>query len=119
MGEIVVGIVAAIVGFVSGLLTPWVKWEVEKRRERLAYRRRTVEVWRIAIDGEKYEPTDSRSDFLSSPAYTSLRPRLTKEGRKKIEAARTVYVGGGRGDSVRKQMLLDEVARIERSWGLL
>ena len=119
MVEIAVGIVGAVIGFVSGLLTPWVKWEVDKRRERLAYRRRTVELWRTAIDREKHEPTDSRSDFLASPAYTSLRPHLSEEARRKVEAPRTVYVGGGRGDSVRKQVLLDEVARIERTWALL
>ena len=36
-----------------------------------------------------------------------------------IEAPRTMYVGGARGDNVRQYTLLDEVARLEWEWGLL
>jgi hypothetical protein len=43
---------------------------------------------------------------------------MAKDVIDKFEAPRTVYVGGGRGDDVRKQMLLDEVARLEEKWGL-
>jgi hypothetical protein len=56
---------------------------------------------------------------LSSVVYSSLRPHLRQEVIKMIEAPRTVYVGGARGDNVRQYTLLDEITRIEREWDLI
>lgn len=119
MSEVIVGIVSAAVGFASGLLTPWIKWQVEKRREQLAYRREAVKAWRTAIELEKYQFADERSTLLSSAAYSGLRVHLSAEALKTVEAVRTVNVGGARGDSVQKHVLLDEVARLEKKWVLL
>lgn len=119
MSEVIVAIASAVVGFASGLLTPWIKWQVEKRREQLAYRRELVKAWRAAIEQEKYQFADERSTLLSSAAYSGLRVQLSAEALKTVEAVRTVYVGGARGDSVQKHVLLDEVARLEKKWALL
>jgi len=84
-----------------------------------ANRRELIKSWRVAIEGEKFDFIDYRSTFLSSALYSSMRLHLSPEVVKKIEAPRTFYVGGARGDFVRKYMLLDEVARIENLWGLV
>lgn len=38
---------------------------------------------------------------------------------KKVEAIRTFYATGARGGFFRNQVLLDEVARLEKKWGLV
>jgi hypothetical protein len=43
---------------------------------------------------------------------------MNKEVIARFEAKYTVYASGGRGDDVHKQMLLDEVSRLEKKWGL-
>jgi len=119
MSEVIVGIVSAAVGFASGLLTPWIKWQIDKRREQLAYRRESVKAWRAAIEKEEYQSADELSTFLSSAAYSGLRIHLSAEALKTVEAVQTIYVGGARGDFVQKNVLLDEVARLEKEWALL
>lgn len=92
--------------------------ETEAERNTLqAKRRELVYSWRSAIEAEKYDFIDYRSKFLSSAVYSGIRPFLLPEVIQKIEAARTFYVPGARGN-VRRYLLLDEVTRIEREWGL-
>lgn len=109
-------IIAALLGLVAGvvgsLIAPWVQWAVEKRRSTLAYRADTIRRWREAVDG------DPRG-FLNTSQYASLRPHLKKEVLSRVEDHRTHIAAGGRGGDAKKQMLLDEIARIEREWGLL
>lgn len=52
--------------------------------------------------------------------YASLRPHMNPEIVEKLEKPRTIYVSnGGRGQSLEKQWLLDEVARLENEvWKL-
>jgi hypothetical protein len=91
----------------------------EERAELRAHRRKLIESWRTAVEAEEYDFIDYQSTFLASAVYSSLRPHLSSEVVRKVEAPRTVYVGGARGDFVRHYMLLDEVARLERLWGLV
>jgi hypothetical protein len=119
MSEVIVGIASAAFGFVSGLLTPWVKWQMEKRREQLNYRKESIKSWRTSIESEIFEIGVEPSSFLSSAAYSGLRVHLNEEAIRKVEAVRTVYIGGARGDSVQKHVLLDAITRLEKEWGLL
>lgn len=119
MTEIFVGVISVFIGFVSGLLTPLVRWQVDKRRERQVYRRDLVKTWRVAIDAEEFDLMDAQSNFAGTAVYSSLRANLMPEIIQKIEAPRTFYAGGSRGDHIRKQMLLDEVARLEKKWGIV
>ena len=92
--------------------------ETERTTKRTE-RRKLIDSWRLAISNEKYDFIDYRSKFLSSAIYSSLRPHISPEVVRMIEAPRTMYVGGARGDNVRQYTLLDEVARLEWEWGLL
>ena len=108
--EIVIGLVVAVLGFVGGLVTPWVRWEMNKRRLERAEKARLIREWRAAIDIFDFQ----NENIGDSAWYSSLRAHLKKEIITKVEAPRTVYVGGGRGDLVLKHMLLDEVASLEK-----
>ena len=116
MSELLVGLVSATAGFASGLLVPWVKWHIEKKREQFAHRRELVKGWRIAIEAEEHDVGDAGSNFLSSAHYSSLRAHMEADAIAKIEAIHTVYVTGVRGGHYRNQLLLDEVARLEKKW---
>jgi len=115
MEKIVIGVASAVVGFLSGLLTPWIKWQIEKRRDKQQYRRELIQSWRNAIERHN-DFNSAENSFGDTDAYASLRPHMSEEVVKEFESPRTVHVGGGRGESVRKHMLLDEVARIESKW---
>jgi hypothetical protein len=119
VSEVLVGLASAAAGFASGLLVPWVKWRIEKRQEQHKYRGDTIKGWRAAIEAEEYDVTDARSHFLNSAHYSSLRAHMVPEAIQTIEALRTVYVAGARGGHVRNQVLLDEVSRLEKEWGLV
>ena len=74
----------ALIGFVSGLLSPWVTWRVDKKREQQAYRRALIETWRAALEAEEYDFIDARSTFGNSAAYSSLRSHLSRQVLNKV-----------------------------------
>jgi hypothetical protein len=88
----------------------------ELRQSRLV----RIRTWRETIEalGPGFRDETKLKKFLSSLEYSTLRPNLSADVREKVERQRTAYVGGARGDDVRKYLLLDDVARIEREWGL-
>ncbi len=118
MKETIIGLVSAGIGFISGLLVPWIKWEIEKCQKRHNYRNELIAGWKAALAAAEFHSPEGRCSFGSSPEYSSLRSHMVKEVIVKFEAPRTMYVGGGRGDDIRKQMLLDEVSRLEKHWGM-
>ena len=116
MDTVIGNVFSAIIGFVGGLLVPWVKWEIEKRRNRYEYRKDLIAAWKRDVEKTDFTSPEGISSFCSSPVYSSLRSHMEKELITKIEAIRSMYVGGGRGHDVRKHMLLDEIAKIEKKW---
>lgn len=119
VSEVIVNLISVALGFASGLLVPWVKWQMEKQKKQFANRGEAIKSWRAAIEAEEHDVADSRSKFLSLICYSSLRTHLTTEAITKIEAARTIHVSGMREGYVRNQLLLDEVSRLEKKWGLV
>lgn len=101
---------------VGSLIAPLVNWGIEKRRNRIAYRRELIKQWRADIQ-TNYE---SFPQFSSSASYAAIRPHLTKEAVSKLE--KPVFHSraqlGRAGDPMR-HLLLDEISRIEREWKLV
>ncbi len=119
MSEILIGLASAVIGFVSGLLVPWVKWQVEKQREIMNSRKAHIRAWRAAVDGLSGADAEALSQFMNAAVYSSLRGHMCKPAIEKLEAPRMFYVPGGRGGDVRIQILLDEVTRLEKEWRLV
>jgi hypothetical protein len=103
-----------LLGFLGGLLTPWITWQVDQRRllrERRASiihsANETLNLWGSEI-------------FLKSPAYSQLRRDLPEEIVTKIEHGRTFAVlPDGRSDADgHKIVLLDAIADLESKWRL-
>ena len=109
----VLGLIAGVIGSLFG---PLVQWSVEKRRGRTERRQYLITTGRWDFQNHDFD-----SQWLGDTAsYSALRPHLRPEIREKIEKPRTIYVSNeGRGNNVKRQMLLDEIARIDKEWGLV
>ena len=115
-------LISSLIGFSLGLFTPWIQWIIDKKRSQQAYRIDMVKQWRTGIEGIE----DSLWERMGLPCgdtawYSSLRIHMNKEGINKVEynnEDRTLVVGYCRTGYRIKQALLDEVARIEKEWGL-
>jgi hypothetical protein len=107
------GLIAGVVGSLFG---PLVQWAVEKRRGRMNYRKDLIKQWRKDFEEFEYD----KHKLGDSASYSALRPHLRASVRDTIEKPRTAYVPNeGRHGSVKQQMILDEVARLEKKWGLV
>ena len=88
----------------------------EEVRIRQDERRKRIESWRTAIRDTKLSP----HEFSKTDAYSDLRQWLQPGVKWKMD---WVFYGGtdlrSQGPSGYKRKLLDEVARIEKEWGLL
>jgi len=114
--QYVVPALLVFLGVVVGLLLPWVRWSVEKRRKLFNYRMELIKTWRSALQSFDFD----RDSLGNSGAYLSLRPHLRAEVRDAIEKPRTAYVPNeALGGNVKKQRLLGEVTRLEKKWGLV
>lgn len=112
--------VPAVVGLVSGaigsLIAPWVAWGIEKKRSLLTARRDFLKDCRDSV-----HQAPSREAFRDSPIYARLRPLLSPKTLERIETKTIIVQTGGRGGGVNNYApaILDDIARIEREWGLL
>lgn len=80
----------------------------EARRERIQRWREAIRQW------DNFEDTSS----MGTIEYSEMRPFLSEDIREQIEDPNLFIYPGGRG-SVRRHMLLDEIARLEQEWRLL
>ena len=106
-----------ILGGVGGLIVIWTQWGIEKRRQRLRRRTELILSWRFTLLPliNRSEPNwvDHRAEVLTSPEYASLRSHLRRRTRKRFEAERKMT------DGDRTNMIVHEIARIERQWKLV
>jgi hypothetical protein len=94
----------------------------EEYRTRQEQRRKRIERWRTTIRG-----FDFTSDFALTETYSEMTQYLRPDVRDRFESsfgvlqkmATTAFVPRERGPSGDRRTLLDEVARIEKEWGLV
>lgn len=105
------------------MVTPVSNWIIGKKREKQEYKLSTIKRWRDYIDA--IEGPNLGSSFQDSVVYSEMKPLLKEDVRKVIEVPRNaIKVPARPGIAVEgkktKQILLDEVSRIEREeWHLL
>ena len=120
-------IIGGLIGLVAGLLVPWVRWEVDRRRQE---HQRRVELIQSCRDMVKSFAERDRPDTESAYSfrehlerhtdYYAIKPHLSAEFKKNLETPRTVYISAD-GDSLGAlaQMFIDELSVVERRWGLI
>lgn len=110
-----------ILGGAGGLIVIWANWGIEKERSRIQARRALVTEWRDVIVPLLEGPQDlqegiGKYPFMRTKQYSSLRQHLKKETVKELEG-RAIKIS--LGDNYLKRVILEEIARIERDWGLV
>jgi hypothetical protein len=110
-------VIGAITGAISSLVAPWANWGVEKRRLRQSRRAELVTQWRSILG----RPDFNRREFLQNPAYGPLQHLLQEKVREEIErpANHITIIRSSPVQDHDKSLLLKEVARIEKKWGLI
>ena len=122
-------LIPAVAGLISGaigsLVAPWAQWGIEKKRKK--HESRTA---LIASIREALKDPPSNQDFRVLPIYSQLRPHLSPKAISAVEGEYCntskqeviiVCIGNSRHSGVNPyaQLVLDEVAALERSWDLL
>jgi hypothetical protein len=100
----------------------WKNWNPQRdklsQKEETEYRKELIKQWRDGIESVDVSKWHDAVGYGDEPWYSSLRQYMKKETIEKLERPRTFIVPGGRGRFPRKQILLDEIAKIEKKWGL-
>jgi hypothetical protein len=115
MDKILIGIASAALGFLSGLLTPWIRWEIDKKRTKRIKREQLLERLRRTICADDFNALS----FLQSTEYSELRTHLPDEIAHSLESRyKIISLSSSRPNTMQNE-LLDQVAQLEREWGLI
>ena len=117
----IIACVSAIAGgVISGVVSPFVKHLIEQSAAKSARQREQIAKWREMLLGVNHraEGNISPGPILHlHPEFITLEPHLTVESRRIARADnRTVVVG--QALCVPLETLKNEIARIEKEWGL-
>jgi len=119
------GIITTIKETIESVINnPWTNWSVEKKREKLKWRKGFIQECKRYINEEYFNPDMFREQFF----YFNLKPHLSEKLKKKIEEKR--YTPGklmSREEKITlankklliKKKLFDEINILERKWGLI
>ena len=114
MKEIAIAVVSLLVGAIVG---PYINWGIEKRKQKLAYKRELITSWRamLADTREEGERPHNKGYYWyrieQHPSFTSLRPQLKTET---CEEMRTFEQ-----DHDCHLFLVKKVGEIEKKWELI
>jgi hypothetical protein len=122
-------------GALGGTAAAWSNWGVEKRRNKLAYRRELVQSWRkMVLDVTRTYESPHNEDVSFTElierreAYYSLKPHLLTETLEALKAEKNKkhidVVVVARKTTVNPpdrliELLTDDITRIERCWDLV
>jgi hypothetical protein len=117
-------VVSAVTGAIASLIAPWANWGVEKRKKKLEWRKGFIQDCKRRIGEDKFNP----DMFRETSYYSNLKLHLSKELQREVERKR--YTPGTFLDADKraeitmaefkvKKDLLDEIALLEKKWGLL
>ena len=117
INAIIAGGVGLVTGAIGSLIAPWVQWGIEKKRRKHERRLELIHSWRELLSHENFD----RGALLNNPSYGPLRDLLDEKVRKEIERPSnhiTVVIDSPTSNHDR-DLVLREIARIEKSWGLI
>lgn len=112
--NLLIPLLTAAIGVWVGQL---VKWEYEKKKLRFEERKKFIQNIREAVASEEF----NRIDFMETVFYSQIRPYLSKNVLIDFEGE-TGEIKVSKKDRLRITsylLMLDDIQRIEREWGLL
>ena len=119
-------ILPALLGLLAGvfgsIFTPWIKWEIEKKKETRAIKRKKIDTWRSYV--EKNFNWDS---FRDTSFFSEMKLFLSEKMVKELDPysfdktkTPTIHLRSPIGRDDLKMRLLDEITAIEKEkWKLL
>lgn len=118
------GIAAVIGAIVASLVAPFANWGVEKKRNRLKWRKELINHCKRRICEHGFWP----GIFIETSYYSNLKPHLSKKLQEDVKMKS--YVPGKMIDVEKrkeitretfriKKRLLDEINILEKKWGLI
>ncbi len=126
LGIIIPALVGLVTGALGSIVAPWATWGVEKMKIKMEQRKQLLkDVREVLVDNNNL----SYQSFIQTVAYSQICPYLSKKvidtlenqggGNNKIIIK--IVVGSGRHSGANNfgPMILDDLSRIEKEWGLL
>lgn len=113
-------IISAISGLAAGvvgsLISPWVKWAIERRREKLSYRRSIVESVRKKIDAQTFD----KHQIASSLEWRYLKKYMSDNVIDAFKIQNHFLCGDLNEDASNayRRELAKASERLEKDWGL-
>jgi hypothetical protein len=108
-------------GVVGSIITPWIKWEIEKKKETREIKRKKIDSWRFYI-----ENNFNWDSFRDTSIFSEMKPFLSEEIIRELDPysfdktnTPTIHLRTPIGRDDLKMRLLDEITAIEKKWKLL
>lgn len=103
-----------VTGLISGVISPHIQWGVEKKKQLHASRKEFFHMARAEVS--KLTP----EEFRTSSLYAQLRPHLSEGTLAAMRSESVIIVKMGRSSYVHTyaQNVLEDIAVLERKWGL-
>ena len=116
---IIAGVVGLTTGAIGSLVAPWMHWGIEKKRKKIERKMQLVKHWQEVLS----EPTFNLVTFRDDSTFAILKPLLSKNALNTVERQlpiiKLTIISNIAPVDTERNMLMSEVARIEREWGLL
>lgn len=109
--------IGLITGAIGSLITPYVKWGIEKKRKRHDYRREIIkELKSIAMKSDF-----DRIQIINAQSYMSVREKLSYKTIKTLERPLSELRGtvGDPALDSDKQLFIIDLAALEKKWGIV
>jgi len=93
-------------------------YKEQVERDATTYQRERLAEWYAAVRREDFK----RQQFATSEAYATLKHHLPEALQQELDQSRDpyiVFVPSGTGIDPIQTRLLEEIARVEREWGLI
>ncbi|OBI26532.1 hypothetical protein [Mycobacterium sp. E2238] len=135
--ELIGGAIGAGIGFVGGLLTPWVRWQIEKLRFKRDSRTELIKQWRreirqlraaetgylnrkqyLADNGEPPDPIPPEIDLAHYDALERFRDVLERSAFAVNRLDHLLQQPLEQRHGEIPEFLRRQVLRIEEAWGL-
>ena len=120
LNKILPALLGFLAGIVGSLVAPWVNWGIEKRRERLRYKRELIRSWREYVN-QNFE----WNTFRDTSVFSEMKPFLSERILEEIDppdfdnGRPVVNLRSPIGRDSLKAQLLEEITKIELKWKLL
>ena len=120
--KVVIAIVAAVSALIGGVITsivsPWVRYKLERNSAEIDRKRQTIADWREMIaelSNQVGEPQEAQILLQRHPIFQSLEPHLSEEARR-AAYARNFTAAAGVHIPYPLHVIKNDIMRIEKEW---